>query len=174
MTPTITPPPVDPIGAEEIVRLREVAQAATPGPWRTTYLDEGVVEIETPDGAHIAVADGLPADATHIATFDPPTVQRILDALDKARAEVERLRRGAAALDRYRELALKDSVAWRDQAARAEAERDAARAVIERVRALATDITPEMQTLADKGRFRALWVNLRTDLRAALDGGEGA
>ena len=36
------------------------------------------------------------------------------------------------------------------------------------IEALAVGITPEMQALADEGRFRALWFNLRSDLRDAL------
>lgn len=76
--------------------LRKVAEAATPGPW--TLIGGG--EYLTPIGLMVAPDDGgvWPEDATHIATFDPPTVLALLDRvaeLEAKEARVESLRQAA-------------------------------------------------------------------------------
>lgn len=40
--------------------------------------------------------------------------------------------------------------------------------VVARLLALGSDITPDMQALANRGKWQALWTNLRNDLRAAV------
>ena len=89
--------------ANELARLRAVALAATPGPWKALGDNQGhpgglewsvsAPELEDddftgwvagPDGGDGIANTGLPgiqADATHIATFDPPTVLALLDVL---------------------------------------------------------------------------------------------
>ena len=76
-------------------KLREVAEAATEGPWRWEWYRLGGEEdrsipchlhgatggdsiVETDSGVY---GPRVP-DAIHIATFDPPTVLRLLDRLE--------------------------------------------------------------------------------------------
>ena len=67
-------------------RLREVAEAAIPRPWRWSPGDT----LEPPSvrgGGFMVVAeimDGNPADAEFIATFDPPMVLALLDVAEAA------------------------------------------------------------------------------------------
>ena len=99
----------------DLTKLREIAEAATPGPWKFATApaegsDETAIEylggaltgygplcvvwipetLGDPDGYRLTAAtgDGPHAlmDATHIAAFDPPTVLSLLD-------EIERLQR---------------------------------------------------------------------------------
>ena len=88
----------------DLTKLREIANAATPGPWErgmTTFGDprEGAthacVRVE---GAHwtdhLVVSDGCDEadrDMAHIAAFDPPTVLALIDRLEAAEAKVERV-----------------------------------------------------------------------------------
>ena len=87
----------------DLAKLREIANAATPGDWTADIHNtrrrsprtrrwlqwepehgtHGYVSIVESDGAY-GVLDG--PDALHVATFDPPTVLALI-------AEVERLRR---------------------------------------------------------------------------------
>lgn len=73
--------------------LKRVAEAATPGPWKVTK-DEcaacgGEWDIyDIPGGDHAKFE--LEADATYIATFDPPTVLSLLSRLSAA-ADRERV-----------------------------------------------------------------------------------
>ena len=60
--------------------IQERLDAATPGPWQIEYLDEGIAEIATPDGGHIAIADGRQADAEFIAA-SPTDTARLLAAV---------------------------------------------------------------------------------------------
>ena len=60
--------------------IQERLDAATPGPWQIEYLDEGIAEIATPDGDHIAIADGRQADAECIA-HSPTDIARLLAAV---------------------------------------------------------------------------------------------
>lgn len=61
-------------------KLRAVAEAATPGKWD---LVDGAVLDQDDHEVCIAFADD---DVTHIATFDPPTVLRLLARLEAAEA----------------------------------------------------------------------------------------
>lgn len=79
--------------------LRKIAEAATPGPWETLggqgpfgthavchRMEQGtLVEIAYRD-AHFDKAN-----ATHIATFDPPAVLALLSRLEQAEAIVNQL-----------------------------------------------------------------------------------
>lgn len=78
MTATSIPALLEPIQA----RL----DAATPGPWQIEYLDEGIAEIATPDGGHVAIADGRQADAEFIAA-SPTDTARLLAAVKAVVAE---------------------------------------------------------------------------------------
>lgn len=92
--------------------LREIATAATQGPWRveagttliwgacsqddtTTYgmgypIAEARVSPSNPRWAPGPSADEGEANASHIATFDPPTVVAMLDEIDRLRALIGR------------------------------------------------------------------------------------
>ncbi len=75
----------------DLTKLREIAVAATDGPWNlhTLRTDETHdIRGSIDDEANIVIyAECEDADADHIATFDPPTVLALVD-------EVERLRAG--------------------------------------------------------------------------------
>src|SRR5690606_2245217 len=84
---------------ERLAELRRIAEAATPGPWGVNPWQAVVDEMEalTPICAmlwptELRTEEQTLANAQHIATFDPTTVLTLLDALDAARAETERLR----------------------------------------------------------------------------------
>ena len=66
-----------------LASLKAVAEAATPGPWQNIL---GLVwtESECP----LAECTDL-VDATHIATFNPQTAGRLIQALVDARATIE-------------------------------------------------------------------------------------
>ena len=74
----------------QLNKLREIAVAATDGPWNlhTLRTDETHdIRGSIDDEANIVIyAECEDADALHIATFDPPTVLELLD-------EIERLQR---------------------------------------------------------------------------------
>ena len=76
------------VSDETLAQLRRLAAEATPGPWATTVYCSG---MSVDPMVTSIIAD---ADAAYIATMDPPTTLALLDALDAARAEVERLRIG--------------------------------------------------------------------------------
>jgi hypothetical protein len=76
-----------------LAALRQVAEAATPGPW----VHEGAdydrpsrnVRAQHQQGwplQGVAYNVGRTADAAHIATFDPPTVLALLDLAERATA----------------------------------------------------------------------------------------
>ena len=77
----------------EMSRLREVAEAATPGPWMVgeTWWLEGVEHEVVLSPGDCEVAFTHPKDVDHIATFDPPTVLALLDRLEAAEAKVARV-----------------------------------------------------------------------------------
>lgn len=92
---------------EELNELRKVAEQATPGPWTVMDVNdpgEGVNFIDVhQDGKSWEVVsrrlpdrhddrDQMSADATHIATFDPPTVLALLSCLEQAEAQIARVR----------------------------------------------------------------------------------
>lgn len=60
-------------------RMREIAEAAKTGPWIWSNTD--IFDVYIPK-----------ADALHIATFDPPTILALLDALDRAEGIVREMR----------------------------------------------------------------------------------
>lgn len=104
---------------EEVARLRELAEAATPGPWGVgnrlhigTNVEQTsrgnftygwlIAEVQDDDyrdfGGSISDVEDWPeclgdaeTDAAFIAAADPPTILALLAALDEARAETERL-----------------------------------------------------------------------------------
>jgi hypothetical protein len=137
--------PVSPVGGEvDVARLREVAEAATPGPWESNVLGSEGYEVRGPDVPHKPTSSVMrrprvarcgyegwdidKANAEHIATFDPPTVLALLARLDAAEAA----RDEALA-------ALEAGDACGAVGCRALAERDEALAAVERVRALADE-----------------------------------
>ena len=83
---------------DRLAELKAVAENATPGPWTVEetkesgeygdYLVHGVHPIATaqwyPDSAyaHTALDDMAVGDATHVATFSPPTVLALIAALE--------------------------------------------------------------------------------------------
>lgn len=76
---------------EDLVKLREIAEKATPGPWSHDKADDPSASFEVfgHDGSDFEnfVADCRTGrdDAEFIATFDPPTVLSLL--ADRARME---------------------------------------------------------------------------------------
>ena len=77
-----------------LTELREIAKAATPGPWNlhTLRTDETHdIRGSIDDEANIVIyAECEDADAAHVATFDPPTVLALIARLEAAEAKVER------------------------------------------------------------------------------------
>lgn len=80
----------------DLAHLREVAEAATPGRWWSAPNDDGIfahVPDGRPNGEGIAQAvyygkRSSPENARHIATFDPPTVLKMIAALETMEALV--------------------------------------------------------------------------------------
>ena len=90
----------------DLTKLREIANAATPGDWtadihntrrrsprtrrwlqwKPEHGTHGYVSIVESDGAY-GVLDG--PDALHVATFDPPTVLALIDEIERLRAQVD-------------------------------------------------------------------------------------
>lgn len=98
----------------DVSKLRETAEAATPGPWQTDGpfwvdpFDGRTDKAETRAGVTAGADRKLvmpgewetkDADAEHIATFDPPTVLALLDRLERAEAAVERVRAVLRSID---------------------------------------------------------------------------
>lgn len=84
----------------DLDRMKEVAKAATPGPWNRdghhmSRVLRCTAERETTEAKHlcgdfIEVADAgenWMVDAPFIATFDPPTVLALIDRLEVAEAQ---------------------------------------------------------------------------------------
>ena len=70
----------------DLAKLRAVAEAATQGKWwRHSNVSEVVRCGQKVDGLAGEPVEGA-ANATHVATFDPPTVLQLLDDLAEARA----------------------------------------------------------------------------------------
>lgn len=81
----------------DLIRLREIANAATPGPWE--YEAGGESECGEPSccsdywdervwgGGFVLLESHLldPENAQHIAAFDPPTVLALLDEIEELR-----------------------------------------------------------------------------------------
>ena len=75
----------------DLAKLRAVAEAATQGKWRgfvTGILCRNAWVVHNDPGRDGAIMSDY--DATHIATFDPPTVLQLLDDLAEARAIARR------------------------------------------------------------------------------------
>ena len=72
--------------------LEVVANAATAGPWWTSVgLGSFQYTVEGLDADFHLVAQRLiHPDATHVATFDPPTVLALIAALKEAQARIDR------------------------------------------------------------------------------------
>lgn len=81
----------------ELNELRKIAEAATPGPWEA--YDRGIGYEVYQSGSDWCLNSGQretfsKSDATHIATFDPPTVLALLSRLEQAEARVKLLESG--------------------------------------------------------------------------------
>lgn len=92
-------PPFDPVQAE---RLRELAEAATPGPWIRSESRPWVVTAEARNGFDLAYCGPKPPDpgplrakhdAAFIAACDPQTVLALLDLLAGQAEQIEQLTR---------------------------------------------------------------------------------
>ena len=71
--------------ADRLAGMRRVAEAATPGPWEAF----GATPVMAPSRPVCAIwGPDQEYDATHIATFDPPTVLALLDGLRWAHGEL--------------------------------------------------------------------------------------
>ena len=87
----------------DLTKLREIAEAATDGPWESSVVKvepdaddalRGMGVIRSGIGIVFMSANGpeiLVSDATHIATFDPPTVLALLDEIEELRAALGEL-----------------------------------------------------------------------------------
>lgn len=95
----------------DLAQLRQIAEAATPGKWhyipKTFHGDdtELTAGVTAGDGTAVVCISALaeegienPIDALHIATFDPPTVLRLL-AVAEAAATALPQAKGALLLD---------------------------------------------------------------------------
>lgn len=87
----------------DLERLEEIARAATPGPWQNGIDDlEGVVAPDNPGLGNVicipptkkmySSLEHWTDNAAHIATFNPPTVLRLISLLKEQEAEIGRLR----------------------------------------------------------------------------------
>ena len=86
-------------GDLDLDRLRAVAEAATPDRWTVTEPEDFCREPVCVEPTSISngmvcmvgrrTCSQSVADATHIATFDPPTILRLLDRLEAAEADLE-------------------------------------------------------------------------------------
>lgn len=85
-------------GVLDLDALRQVAEAATPGPWEHgtgDWCHMSGWQIGRPDAGSMdgfrpiafTGTENYDDDAAHIATFDPPTVLALIDALEAAEAQ---------------------------------------------------------------------------------------
>lgn len=79
----------------DIERLRQVAEAAAAGPWWRVPGESGADAVLSGIGESLTWDDHggevfKPADAEHIAAFDPPTVLALLDEVERLRGQVAR------------------------------------------------------------------------------------
>ena len=132
----------------DLTKLREIAAAATPGPWGVYDANEGMSpprpywsvannEFHNPTNLDALAIDisidyGDKDDAAHIAAFDPPTVLALI-------AEVERLRDALASSEYMRDVQRKDRTAQAFE--RLRAENDRLRGEVERLRRVRADLT---------------------------------
>jgi hypothetical protein len=87
--------------AEERAEAREIAEAATAGPWESVkpYNHPGVQAVKTEASSidwicsmQVANQPNYLEDAAHIAQWDPRFAQRVLAHIDELEAENARLR----------------------------------------------------------------------------------
>ena len=100
-------------GDVDVAAIREAAERSLPGPWTSEKVGSATLDLwhvngpDWPNGrtSHIVQVAGraMGDTAEFIATMDPPTTLALLDALDAARAEVERLTIKHAVIDRMAE-----------------------------------------------------------------------
>ena len=80
--------------------LEAVARAATPGPWtyKPTILGLPNTTVMAGDDqmGYMGVGHFLAPNATHVATFDPPTVLALIAKLREAEAVIEAARESEA------------------------------------------------------------------------------
>ena len=85
---------------ETIAELRRVAEAATPGPWRTEYLMGAGNDLltaiiagrATPDDLRVIGSTLAERDGKFVAAVNPAAVLALLDERDALAAKVERVR----------------------------------------------------------------------------------
>jgi hypothetical protein len=128
--------------ADEIARLREIAQKATPGPWAAGCLADdahpcncrsvlcessmgAIATVQVNNGLSISEGgnDAPPieearANLRYIAAFDPPTTRALLDALDSLVEEVRKLTEQCNQNADAAALAWKETEAMRDEITR--------------------------------------------------------
>ena len=79
--------------AADLDTLRKIAEQATPGPWEVdgpaNAGPDDTLVLHNNDGGAIAYVQPLWDDATHIATFDPPTVLSLITRLEQAEQLVQ-------------------------------------------------------------------------------------
>lgn len=85
----------DVIDAETLAEWKTIAEAATPGPWEVDHdVQTGRAFVRDPLGTERAtIRDGNELDATHMATFDPPTVLALIAEVERLTVENEQLQR---------------------------------------------------------------------------------
>ena len=89
--------------ASELNRLRDLAQAATPGPWRVEARGHAAQEVARVNNLEVAPPDSVElahcaTDAAYIAAVSPDVVLALL-------SEVERLRAQLAAAEAFHKVA---------------------------------------------------------------------
>jgi len=101
--------------------LEAVARAATPGPWtyKPTILGSPNTTVMAGDDqlGYIGVGHFLAPNATHVATFDPPTVLTLIAKLREAeRHNVQLLDEAVKREARVRraEAVIADAITWMD------------------------------------------------------------
>ncbi len=66
-----------------LTELRELAKAATPGPWIYDETELPAKRIHHPDGTMVAEVSQMRMDGRHIAAANPETILRLLDLVDE-------------------------------------------------------------------------------------------
>jgi len=65
-----------------LTKLREIAMAATPGPWDHVHVFEGEEAICHGGNSSALAVAGIRRDAEHIAAFSPDRVLKLLDCAE--------------------------------------------------------------------------------------------
>lgn len=84
------------LSTEVLLVRRELAEKATPGPWR--HPGRSLVVSMTSEDERIICDAKKAADAAYIAANDPPTVISTIDELLRLRAELEQYKDGILSL----------------------------------------------------------------------------